>query len=173
MNVELTTVVTPDDLSLLHKLYEDAFPADERRAWRLIESPSKTGCPELFAIIADGHLAGMLTLWNFERFSYIEHLAVAPELRGKGIGAEAMRQLIEKIGNRPLVVEIEPPTAARPETVRRRDFYSRLGFSTIATDYIQPPYSPELSSVAMHLMATTILPAQSTAATLHREVYGK
>lgn len=173
MKVELTDIITTDDYSLLKNLYEEAFPADERRDWSLIISPAKAGCPSLFGIIADGHLAGMLTLWNFDRFSYVEHFVVAPAFRGKGVGSEAMRQLIEKIGNRPLVVEIEPPTSERPETLLRRDFYSRLGFSTISTDYIQPPYSSELSSVPMHLLATTILPSQSTAATLHREVYGK
>lgn len=173
MNVELTTVITPDDLSLLHKLYDEAFPAEERRDWRLIESPATPGSPTLYAIIADGRLAGMLTLWSFDRFSYIEHFVIAPDFRKKGVGSEAMRLLMEKIGNRPLVVEIEPPTVDRPETVRRRDFYSRLGFSTISTDYIQPPYSPSLPAVAMHLMATTILPSQSTTSTLHHEVYGK
>lgn len=172
MNVELTTVITPDDLSFLHKLYDESFPAEERREWSLIESPAIAGCPTLLAIIADGHLAGMLTLWNFDRFSYVEHFVVAPAFRGKGVGSEAMRQLIEKIGNRPLVVEIEPPTVDRPETLSRRDFYSKLGFATISTDYIQPAYSPSLSSVPMHLMATTILPSHSTAATLHHKVYG-
>ncbi|MDE6702582.1 MAG: GNAT family N-acetyltransferase [Muribaculaceae bacterium] len=173
MNVELTTVVTPDDLSLLHKLYDESFPAEERREWSLIESPATAGCPALFAIIADGHLAGMLTLWNFDRFSYVEHFVIAPDFRGKGVGSEAMRQLIEKIDNRPLVVEIEPAVDSRPETIRRRGFYSQLGFSTISTDYIQPPYTPSLPSVPMHLMATTILPSQSTAATLQHKVYGK
>lgn len=173
MNVELTTVITPDDLTLLRKFYEESFPAAERRDWQLIVSPKLPGSPELYAIIADGRLAGMLTLWNFDRFSYVEHFAIAPELRSRGVGSEAMRQLMEKIGNRPLVVEIEPPTADHPETLSRRDFYSRLGFSTISTDYIQPPYSASLPPVPMHLMATTILPAQSTASVLHREVYGK
>lgn len=172
MNVELSTTVSADDLKILRRLYEESFPADERRDWGLIESPAKSGCPTLYAILADGRLAGMLTLWSFERFSYVEHLVIDPALRGKGIGSAAMRQIIDEIGQRPLVVEIEPPTASRPETLHRRDFYSRLGFSTISTDYIQPPYSPTLHSVPLHLLATTILPAHSTTATLHSEVYG-
>lgn len=171
MNVELSTTVTPGDLKILHRLYEESFPADERREWHLIVSPAASGCPVLYAIIAGGQLAGMLTLWTFELFSYVEHLAVDPSLRGKGVGTAAMRQLIDLIGHRPLVVEIEPPTPAQPATIRRLDFYSRLGFSTISTDYIQPPYAPSLPSVPLHLLATTPLPTHSTISTLHHQVY--
>lgn len=172
MNVEITKDIAAADLDLLKQLYEESFPAEERRDWQLIVSPVSDGCPRLFEIIADGHLAGMLTLWQFEHFAYVEHLAVDPALRGKGIGSEAMRLLMEKIGMKPVVIEIEPPVADKPMTVARHDFYRKLGFDTISTDYIQPPYAPSLPEVPMHLMATATLPSGSTAATLHHEVYG-
>lgn len=171
MNIELTTDITTADLALLEKLYEQSFPVEERRPWPLIAKPSKKDSPKLFAILADGHIAGMLTLWTFEHFAYIEHLAINPDLRGKGVGSVAIRELIEKIGMKPIVVEIEPPTESKPDTVRRHDFYSRLGFQTIATDYIQPPYAAGLPSVPMHLLASAILPVGSTTATLYNEVY--
>lgn len=173
MYVELTDTITPNDLEIIHRLYLDSFPPEERRPWNNIASPSDRQKPELFAIIADGRLAGMLTLWTFDRFAYVEHLAVDPSLRACGIGSAAMRELIRKVGRKPVVLEIEPPVAERPETIRRHDFYSALGFVTIDRQYIQPPYSPELPSVQLHLMATTVLPPLSTSATLHREVYGK
>ena len=173
MNIDLSTDITAEDLDLLEKLYEQSFPAEERRPWQLISRPSKTDCPKLFAILADGHIAGLLTLWTFDHFAYVEHFAVNPDLRGNGIGTEAMRLLIEKVGMKPIVVEIEPPTEMQPDTLRRRDFYTKLGFKTIATDYIQPPYADSLPSVPMHLLATAILPPTSTAATLHSEVYGQ
>ena len=173
MNIELTPDITAADMPLLEKLYEESFPVEERRPWALIADPSKKDCPKLYAIIADGHIAGMLTLWSFDNFAYIEHLTVNPSLRGKGVGSEAMRQLIEKIGMKPLVVEIEPPTENIPDTLRRLDFYTKLGFQTIATDYIQPPYTASLPSVPMHLLATAVLPVGSTSSTLHHEVYGQ
>lgn len=173
MNIELTTDITAADLALLENLYEQSFPVEERRPWALIAKPSKKDSPKLFAILADGHIAGMLTLWTFDHFAYIEHLAVNPDLRGKGVGSEAIREIAEKVGMKPIVVEIEPPTDTHPDTLRRHDFYSRLGFQTIATDYIQPPYAAALPSVPMHLLATAIIPVGSTAATLHHEVYGQ
>lgn len=171
MNIELTTDITPDDLIILKDLYINSFPAEERRDWDLIVSPSTEGHPRLYLILADGKIAGLLTLWIFDRFAYIEHLAVDPALHGGGIGSSAIRLIAEKLDNKPIVVEIEPPTEKIPQTIRRRDFYSRLGFVTISTDYIQPPYAEGLPSVPLHLLATTALPPASTASTLHREVY--
>ncbi len=173
MNIEITPDITAADLALLENLYQQSFPAEERRPWELIVKPAKKDAPKLFAILADGHIAGLMTLWIFDRFAYIEHIAVNPVLRGKGIGSEAIRLLADKVGMKPIVVEIEPPTDAKPDTQRRRDFYSALGFKTIATDYVQPPYGEGLPAVAMHLLATAILPPVSTAATLHSEVYGQ
>lgn len=173
MNIELTTDITAADLALLEKLYEQSFPVEERRPWTLIANPAKKDCPQLFAILADGHIAGMLTLWTFDHFAYIEHLAINPDLRGKGVGTEAIRQLIEKVGMKPIVVEIEPPTETKPDTQRRLDFYTKLGFQTITANYIQPPYAADLPSIAMHLLSTAILPAGSTTATIYKEVYGQ
>lgn len=171
MNVELTSDITLEDRAFLGKLYEASFPASERRDWHLIGAPGRQGRPNLFAIIADGHLAGLLTLWTFDRFAYIEHLAVHPAFRDQGVGSDAVRQLIEKVDPLPVVVEIEPPVASNPTTVKRADFYRNLGFVTIDDSYIQPPYGPGLPSVRLHLLATTTLPSISTADTLHREVY--
>lgn len=173
MNVELTTDITADDLTFIRDLYFNSFPPEERRPWENVANPADNKRPELFAVIADGRLAGMVTLWTFDRFAYVEHLAIDPALRGGGIGSAAMRVLIEKVGKKPVVLEIEPPVAERPETIRRRDFYRALGFDTIDTRYIQPPYTPKLPPVHLHVLATTILPAGSTARTLHTEVYGK
>lgn len=173
MNVELTTDITADDLSILRELYMNSFPTEERRPWDDIAGQSQRRSPELLAIVADGRLAGMLTLWTFDRFAYVEHLVIDPALRGHGVGSDAMRSLIDRTGVKPVVLEIEPPVAEHPETIRRLKFYRSLGFSTIDTDYIQPPYTPGLPAINLHLLATTILPAGSTARTLHNEVYGK
>lgn len=171
MNVQLTSQLSAADLALLEKIYLTSFPEEERRPWHQVCHPEKAGCPRLYAILADSHIAGLVTLWRFERFAYIEHLAIDSSLRGSGIGSKTIKCVIEEIGGQPLVVEIEPPCDKHPETISRHKFYKRLGFDTIDTGYIQPPYTEGLPSVALHLMATTTLPAGTTARTLHSEVY--
>lgn len=167
----MTTTLGNEDLSLLKHIYESSFPAEEQRPWAEIVNNRHIGSPRLYAIIADGRMAGLATLWILDRFAYIEHLAVDQSFRGNGVGTEAVRLLIEEAGHKPLVVEIEPPVTEKPETIARLKFYQQLGFMTIDTDYIQPPYGDGLPSVPLHLLATTTLPATSTGSTLHKYIY--
>ncbi len=171
MTTEISTDISKQDLPMLEKLYTDSFPAEERRPWKSVVNPESPYGPQLHAIITDGRIAGFLTLWRFERFAYIEHLAIDPAFRSKGSGSSAVRLICELCGMTPVVVEIEPPVESAPDTMRRLAFYRRLGFETIDRDYVQPPYSPGLPSVPLHLMATAVLPPASTARTLHTHVY--
>lgn len=41
MNIELTPDITTADLGLLEELYQESFPAEERRPWNLIVNPAK------------------------------------------------------------------------------------------------------------------------------------
>lgn len=173
MNVQLTTTISADDLGLLKQIYETSFPVEEQRPWQSIIDNSRNSAPRLYAIIAGDQLAGLATLWILDRFAYIEHLAVAKNFRGMGVGSQAVKLILEDVEKLPVVVEIESPTASRPETVDRLKFYNRLGFVTIATDYVQPPYAPGLPSVPLHLLATTVLPAGLTTRALHTLIYGQ
>lgn len=173
MNIGLSTDITPSDSKLLEQLYIGSFPAEERRPWQSIVSPVNPHGPKLYAIIANGKIAGLATLWLFDDFAYIEHLAVSPEVRGSGIGGNVIKKLRQLAGKREIVVEIEPPTATQPDTIRRRNFYISHGFEVIDTNYVQPPYSPELNEVPMHLMATAPMAPHKTGRTLHTEVYGR
>ena len=114
MNVELTTDISAEDLTIISELYLNSFPAEERRPWEAIASPAAGKRPELFAVIADGRLAGMLTLWTFDRFAYVEHLAIDPSLRGRGVGSAAMRKLIEKKRRKHILIYIDTQRAEPP-----------------------------------------------------------
>lgn len=107
-------------------------------------------------------------------FFYIEHFATLPHLRGKGIGASALKAFASVAQDRPIVLEVEPP---QTETARRRvGFYRRAGFELLEIPYMQPPYRPGGEEVPLCLMSTDAAYALShsarVVATLHREVYG-
>lgn len=172
MHVSLTDKLSDKDLVLLERIYTDSFPEDERRPWDDVANPPQAGCPALFAIIADGHIRGLATLWVFDTFSYIEHLALDRTFRSQGIGSAALQDLIAICDPKPIVLEAETPDDRDPMTRRRIDFYKRHGFNVIDREYVQPPYAPGLSSVRLYLMSTAPIHPASTAETLHREVYG-
>lgn len=166
------TTPTAQYIKAAEKLYLESFPPEERRPWQMILSPESHYGPKLQLIVVDGQFAGMVTTWHFDQFVYIEHLAVNPGIRGRGVGAELLGVLSSQVG-KPIVLEVELPNEADPMTIRRINFYTRNGFTLLEHNYVQPPYTPELPEVPLKLMTTdsTIAPELITH-TLHMQVYG-
>ena len=115
---------------------------------------------------------GLLTTWTFDSFTYIEHFALSPEVRGRGYGSEALAMLIART-EQPLILETEPPT---DELTRRRiGFYERSGFTLYDYPYVQPAYTADSQPVPLCLMGTLDtqdIMLDQVSRTLHREVYG-
>ena len=115
---------------------------------------------------------GLLTTWTFDGFTYIEHFALSPEVRGQGHGTEALQQLIARTVQ-PLILEAEPPTDTL--TRRRIRFYERSGLILYDYPYLQPAYTADSQPVELRLMGTLDTqrtPLDQVSRTLHREVYG-
>ena len=120
----------------------------------------------------DGKFVGFMSYWNFDGYTYIEHFAVSPELRGRNIG-RAMMEYVFKAVNNNVLIEVELPET---EMARRRiGFYKRLGFCPHHDiEYIQPPYSDGLSPLPLMLMThgnVDMSDWQRTVAPMLREVY--
>ena len=79
----------PDELLAL---YNTSFPADERRPVDSILSliDNHDSPFNAYVIKADNGFAGFITTWDFDDMLYVEHFATNPELRGQGIGSEAL-----------------------------------------------------------------------------------
>lgn len=168
MNITLTAPEAAD-LAALERLYLYSFPPEERRPWGEI---CAEGCnPQLLMVSTpDERRAGFVTLWRFGEFTYIEHLATEPRLRGGGVGAAVMAELMRQAA--PLLLEVEHPTDPESIEARRIGFYRRCGLELLDYDYVQPPYAPGLPSVPLLLMCSdAAIDAAAAATRLHREVY--
>lgn len=161
-----------DVLCRLHRLYEDSFPAEERRPWEGIVNPADEHGPCLFTITLEGDVVGMLTAWDFGDFVYIEHFAVDPDRRGDGIGGIALDIFKQTMSGRPVVLEVEPEDNGGIAD-RRIAFYHRHGLNILTRQYVQPPYSPGLPSVPLYIMSTaTDIDGGAVIEKLHTKVYG-
>lgn len=159
------------------RLYADAFPPEERRPYADASEFGEfvRGKHPKFNVLAameDGKFVGFLSYWNFDDYTYIEHFAVSPELRGRNIGG-AMMEHVFKAVNDNVLIEVELPET---EIARRRiGFYERLGFRQHSgIRYVQPPYSEGLSSLPLMLMTHGRIDMtnwQHTIAPMLREVY--
>lgn len=143
----------PDELfSELFTILEYSFPENERRDFDA--QLEKSNCPEFRTMTLSeyGELLGFLNFWELSDFIYLEHFAVAKELRGKGLGSELIRQLCAHCTGKTIVLEAEPP-ALNEFSSRRIEFYRRLGFHTNPFPYKQPPYRKGDEPVELVIMS--------------------
>ena len=130
-------------------LYKKSFPPEERRqlcTQRKIMDASLYH----FEIITDiDKFIGFIMWWDFEGIRYIEHLAVLPQLRGKGYGQHILKRFISK-SHLPILLEVEHPNTEINE--RRICFYQRMGFVVNEYEYKQPPFKKHGSYVPLMLM---------------------
>ena len=172
-----TTLDTSDKelFGLVERLITEAFPEEERRPLEAFRSIADSDDRFSVMILNDGDTpVGFITLWDFERFIYVEHFAILSELRCRHYGARAL-EVLHRSDRRPIVLEVELPTDDL--TRRRVAFYKRAGFSLLPYDYTQPPYRHGGASLPMKIMVWTpesgVIPDFGLIrSTLHREVYG-
>ena len=129
--------VTEENFSPLYKRLIDAFPYEERR-----DEADEKKCflkPQFnFCEITDnGEGVGLIVFWVFERFLFIEHIAVNKEIRSKGYGSKAI-ELIKAKYALPIILEAEAPGTEMQK--KRIKFYEKLGFKINSYDYTQPSY---------------------------------
>lgn len=128
-----------------------AFPEDERRddgaQRRNVDSNEKMQC----LLIKDGDVnVGFITVWKLPcGVTYIEHFAIADDLRHSGYGTLSLSELTVA-GYDKLILEVEMPSTA--ESVRRIAFYEKNGLTLWSKPYIQPPYSSDKQSLSMRIM---------------------
>ena len=144
--------ISVDEFDAVYDIMENSFPDDEYRSYcgqKMLFSK-----PEYDIYVVDGDdstLRAFVSVWDFDNFAYIEHLAVNPARRTAGIGASILAAVKEKAGKR-ICLEVELP---ENDIARRRiGFYTRNGFSLNEYHYIQPPMSAGKNPVPLLIMTT-------------------
>ena len=118
------------------ELYEASFPWEERRSRQAQCDVLTDAAYHCHALLDGNTFVGLVCLWETGPCHYLEHLAIAPQYRGRGYGQEALRRLQQE--PIPLVLDIEPPVDE--PTRRRLVFYEKLAFRTNPHDHKFPPY---------------------------------
>lgn len=160
--------------SEIKELYLTAFPEKERRDWNsILQLIDSEPAFRFFIISSGGATAGFITAWTLGAVTYVEHFATLPQLRGRGIGANVIRQLKAESAA-PVALEVEMPGSS-PEADRRIAFYIRCGFTAHPQfHYVQPPYSPSQPPVRLMLMTSEpSMDLEAVSTLIHRKVYGQ
>lgn len=126
--LQFTPLQTTDkDYSFVENLLHESFPEAERRD-DVAQRDNVDNCAAFtcYLISDDELLVGLITVWKFAGFSYVEHLATSPSVRNKGYGRKIMEVLQQQFPG-VIILEVEKPV---DEWSRRRiGFYQRCGFS--------------------------------------------
>jgi len=136
----------------IFRLLEQSFPKEERRDRKGQRALFSLPLYRIEAEIGEeyGSLLGFFALWQLPQFLFVEHFAVAEEMRGKGLGSQMLRELEEKT-DLPICLEVEPPQT--PLAKRRIAFYERAGFSLNPYPYTQPSLGKGRAPIPLFLMS--------------------
>lgn len=127
------------DFPAVLRLYEEASPESERN-WteedvlEAIEHPQGPVSTEILGIYPDeapDSFCGYFLTLTSDVAVYMYYFAILPDLRGKGIGAKALKALVRRCGDKPLMFDFESiyqECDDLEQRMRRRDFYLRNGF---------------------------------------------
>lgn len=130
MQLTLRKPASTLDWLRLRLLYRQAFPRHERKPFKVIRRMHREGRTDVWLAEKAGRFAGLAATINSDVI-LLDYFAIAPKLRGQGVGSAFLQALLEKYEGRGLFVEIEAADQDDPtgEKHRRKQFYLRNGLS--------------------------------------------
>ena len=166
---------TEDSYQFIENLLHVSFPLEERRDDD--KQRYNTDFDDLFtAYVAeeDNEPVGLITCWNFDYITYVEHFAIDPNRRNGGYGKKILELLKQKVQS-PIVLEVELPNEEISK--RRIGFYERSGFKLIEKPYMQPAYRETDEELPLYLMVQGDYDMETNfekvVHSIHHAVYGK
>ncbi len=131
------------------QLYESAFPIEERRALQQHVSAMQDSRFYPYTYVSgQSELLAICFCWNFTDFKYLEHFAVHPNCRNKGIGSQIIQTL--NTDKKPVILEIEPPVDTL--TKQRLNFYKRNRFYHTGYRFKQLKYRKNTAHLQLELL---------------------
>lgn len=120
------------------RIYTESFPQNEKRTIKQQIEVLKKPEYQLEIYLCDVQVVGFNAFWTTTDFIFIEHLAIAPEVRSKGLGSLILKPFVES-KTIPVILEIDIPIDEL--TFRRLKFYESLGFVKNDHIHFMPPYA--------------------------------
>ena len=125
------------EIPAIFGLYRSAFPKEERKPFSRILKTARAGKADLWTIRTEGRFAGFAATVNGKELILLDYYAVKANLRGRGVGREALMVLMEVYRDRGFFVEIESTFEEAPNTrerERRKKFYVNCGMEPMGTE---------------------------------------
>lgn len=106
--MQLLNAISTEQLERIHALYEEAFPASEKKPFEFIRQKRETGNFEIMEIVDEsGEFCGLVIMMLYENLALLDYFAIASECRGTGVGSVVLKLLQERYAGRKFMLEIE------------------------------------------------------------------
>ena len=122
----------------IYDKYIELFPEKEQRDWNKIQKAYEKKIEKFYKIVSDKITVGFFMLEKIDDNVpyYLDYFGIFKEYQNKGIGTKSIQKLLEMIGKVGLYIEIEKEDPEDDVTIRRGEFYRKLGFRKIDSEYL-------------------------------------
>lgn len=130
--MKLIKAKTRAQFQMVHKLYESAFPAYEKKPFWLIRWKNKQGKADVWYLERDGIFVGLAITMSSPELVLLDYFAIEEKQRGTGLGSESLKALQEYYKERHFFLEIESvyeDCDNIEQRKRRKQFYLRNGMN--------------------------------------------
>lgn len=159
---------TKAQMPFVRRVYRSSFPLAERKPMAVIRKGVDSGLMELLVAQKDGQNVGIVITACVEGVTLLDYFAMAPDVRGGGLGSQFLRQLLMRQEGRPFFLEIEStevPCSNQEQRLARKAFYLRNGMADTGHRIC-------LFGVEMELLANSQDLPYSACEQLYRRLYG-
>ena len=147
----MPTLLQLSDFDQVFAIMEQSFPQNERRPYAEQRALLDRADYRLYGFQENNAVIAFAAVYQFDAFLFVEHLAVTPSHRNRGLGALLLKELRVVLKNH-ICLEVEP---AETEMAKRRiGFYQRNGFYLCPFPYVQPAISKGNTLVPLKIMST-------------------
>ncbi|MBR1517420.1 MAG: GNAT family N-acetyltransferase [Bacteroidales bacterium] len=149
--ITFTPLADSDHQHFAKDLFESAFPEEERPPFGRLKKRNNSRFHFLVATTEDDdEPIGILSYWRFDDFTYVEHFAIAEELRNQGLGKAVFLNFVSQ-QTQQIVMEVEPSHDEMSD--HRIEFYASMGFVQNPQPYEQPSYHGDSRRIPMIIMS--------------------
>ena len=155
MKITLSRInIFSTDYGKIRKLYNSAFPDDERAPIWILASKAGRENVDFWGLYADGEWFGLAYVVTEGSICYLFYFAVAENMRKKGLGSKSLQALKKHYADYRFFLALEQLDESAEnyeERLKRRNFYLRNGlkpldltireasviYDVMGTDYIK------------------------------------
>ena len=121
----------------IYEEYTKLFPSEEQREWSKIKSTYEKGKEKFYKIMMDNKIVGFFMIEKLRDSYYIDYFAIFKQYQNKGYGTQAIKEIIKNIvKDQVLCIEIEKEDENDPIKLKRANFYKKIGFVRIKSEYL-------------------------------------